>query len=530
MNVRLARIQRADSARRGGILVLFALLTFVFFAVAAVVIDVGLANLTQAQMQTAVDSAAIEGCRWRNFDEQLGDSHTEKRRKAATMVRLAFDDDLYPTQGFYKPENGPPLNQPDSVDEANVSAGPGLQVSGGSGAWAANAVLDAQPDSELARLDDPRLQQNNANRPQGDMVAGRFLEGRSGSETAAYVRDDFESSTTNGPEIRSALSFLVRMRRAGNASSSDTQNGVSSSLPTLPVVFGLGSTILQDPDGNGWDPRRDGITVRATAIASARPAMRIGRSPCDETGGPLYDHEPDVSGSLYREPVSGLAPFFIYRSAWVGHFCGPAWQASSGSTLGRVRVEPDGRIVLEDAPSNTVGHFIFDAASDPGPCASEVGWPDTVGRAVGQATSTPVRTFRFTTRKPAYIAIVEPIVESTGTVLRVVGYGFAHLWPVGVAPGTSAPPYPGTGPFVISAGELITYGSVRCWVAQDNASAILKSAANEQVGVPLTAETLRAVLVWSNRLAYGVDEPDPDRIYDYTYIQRGTVLAPALTR
>lgn len=530
MNSGFARNQRAEPRRKGGILVLFALLTFVFFAVAAVVIDIGLASLAQAQMQSAADTAALEACRWRNFDEGLGDSHAEKRRKAATMVRLAFDDDLYPTQGAYRAGNGPLLNDPDTRDEFNVSAGPGLRVSGGSGAWAANAVLDQQPESELARLDDPRLQTNNANVAHGDMVAGTYLPNASHLEPGSYARPDFLPAAA-GTDNVSALSFLVRMRRAGDVNPSDVVNGVSSSLPTLPVVFGLGSTILQDPD-NDWDPRRDGITVRATAIASARPAMRIGRTPCDSTGAPLYDHEPDVSGSGYRERIGGLVPFFIYRESWVNHFRAAGWQAISGSNQGRVRVQPDGQLVLDDGGA-VVGHFLFDAASDPGACATEVGWPDTIGRSVTPVTAAPVRSFRYTARKPAYIAIVEPISEATGTVLRVIGYGFAHIWPVGfVADGTTAPPtdFTGSGVFVISPGELINHVPVRCWVAQDNASAILKSGAHEAFGVPLTATTLNAVLEWSNRLAYGTATPDPLRIHDYTYIQRGTVLAPALTR
>jgi len=115
-------------------------------------------------------------------------------------------------------------------------------------------------------------------------------------------------------------------------------------------------------------------------------------------------------------------------------------------------------------------------------------------------------------------------------VLRVVGYGFAHLWPIGAPPDETTPPYAGTGPFAISAGELINHFGVRTWVAQDNASAILTSSANEIVGVHLTRQALIDVLEWSNRLAYGTATPDPLRIHDYTYIQRGTVLAPALTR
>jgi len=515
------------------------MLAFVFFAVAAVVIDIGLAKLTQAQMQAATDSAALEGCRWRNFDESLPQSTVEKRNRAGAIVRLAFDDDLHPTLGSYRPDNyeltqetGSPFLDADGPDAAQVSAGPALQVSGGTGAWAANAVVGSQPVSERARIDDPRLQLNRTNLRRGDMVTGTYLPDGNHVEPGNYARDDFTPAAA-GQANANALSFLVRMRRAGDSNHEDVEDTVSSSLPTLPLLFGLGSTILQDPS-NDWDPRRDGITVRATSIAAARPAMRVGRPPCGDSGVLLYDHEPDVGGSPYREHISGLVPFFIYSSAWTTHFRGPGWQASSGLTQGRVRVESDGSIVLDDTGA-VVGHFLFDAASAPlDPCQFEVGWPDTVGRIAQRATSTPVRHFRFTSRKPAYIPIVESIqVGTTPPALRVVGYGFAHLWPVGYDTTSGIPPpadFPGTGLFVISPGELINHGTVECWIAQDNASAILKSAANELVGAALDADTLSAVLRASNRLAYGVDEPDPDRIYDYTYIRKCTVLAPALTR
>ncbi|MBL8861924.1 MAG: Tad domain-containing protein [Planctomycetes bacterium] len=512
-------------------LVLFALLAFVFFAVAGLAIDIGLANLTQAQMQSAVDSAAIEGCRWRNFDETIGDSHAEKRRKTSAMVRLAFDDDLHPTQGGYVPGNGTAFLPADDADAAQLGAGPALRVSGGVGAWNANAVVGAQPDAELARIDDPRLQPNIQNRPQGDIVVGTFDPDEPGREQSSYQRRDF-TPAVSGTQRVNALSVLVRMRRAGDGNPDDVQPGVSSSLPTLPFVFGLGSTMLRAP-GESWDPRRDGLTVRATAIASARPAMRVGRPPCDEAGAPLYDHEPSVGGT-FRERISGVVPFFVYLDAWAAHFRGPGWQASSSSTMSRVRVEPDGRLVL-DTDGATVGHFLFDATSAPAnPCDPEVGWPVAVGRAVPRATSTPVRPFRFTTRKPAYIPIVENVPDANGVpVLRVVGYGFAHLWPVGFVPDGSTPPpsdFGGTGTFVISAGELINHFGVTCWVAQDNASAVPSTAIDQDVGLSLSAAEWNAVLRWSNVFAYGTETPDPARMHDYTYIQRGTVLAPALTR
>ena len=534
MNARLTRSRAPGSRRSGTILILFALLTFVFFAIAGLAIDVGLANLAQNQMQVAVDSAALEGCRWRNFDDTLPGSNVEKRRKAAAIVRLTFDDDLHPTRGGYIPDNGSGFLPVDDADAANLTVGPNLRVSGGTGTWAANAVVGEHAGTTADRIDDPNVQVNSqANRAWGDLVSGRYVEPYERSiEQADYTRNDFVPATSG--TIPTALSFLVRMRRAGDTNPNDVQNNVSSSLPTIPLVFGLGSTILRAP-GESWDPRRDGITVRATAIASARPAMRAGRPPCGVGGAPIYDHEPDTGSSPYRERMSGLAPFFVYADAWTAHFRGPAWQATSTTTAAHVRVEPDGSLVLVDAPGTVVGHFLFDAASAPAdPCAYEAGWPEVVGREVPRATSTPVRPFRFTTRKPAYVALVQEIPDPNGVpVLRVVGYGFAHLWPIGYVPTGSNPPpndFSGTGSFVISGGELINHPGVDCWVAQDNASALLTSAMSADTLPDLTTGEWNAVLAASNVLAYGTATPDEARIHDSTYIQRGTVLAPALTR
>jgi len=59
------RVRRVSGRRRSGnVLVLFGL-----FAMAALVIDVGFARLTQRQMQTAVDSAARERLRFRDVEK-----------------------------------------------------------------------------------------------------------------------------------------------------------------------------------------------------------------------------------------------------------------------------------------------------------------------------------------------------------------------------------------------------------------------------------------------------------------------------
>jgi len=51
---------------------------------------------------------------------------------------------------------------------------------------------------------------------------------------------------------------------------------VGSSGPSLPLTFGKGTTIHGDDPNSDYSVRRDGLTVRATAIADARPALHLG--------------------------------------------------------------------------------------------------------------------------------------------------------------------------------------------------------------------------------------------------------------
>ena len=51
---------------------------------------------------------------------------------------------------------------------------------------------------------------------------------------------------------------------------------MASSGPSLPLTFGKGTTIFGDDPSGGYSVRRDGLTVRATAIASVRPALHVG--------------------------------------------------------------------------------------------------------------------------------------------------------------------------------------------------------------------------------------------------------------
>ena len=61
--------QRRRPDRAGYALVLFVMMFFGLMGLAALVIDLGFARLAQRQMQTAVDSAALEGLRWRDVKQ-----------------------------------------------------------------------------------------------------------------------------------------------------------------------------------------------------------------------------------------------------------------------------------------------------------------------------------------------------------------------------------------------------------------------------------------------------------------------------
>jgi len=90
------------------VLVQFALLVFVLAGVLALVIDVGYTRLTQAQMQSAADTAALEGLRRRDVGvpnaagQIVNDafaSDCQRRASANRLVHYTFDDDFNAANG-----------------------------------------------------------------------------------------------------------------------------------------------------------------------------------------------------------------------------------------------------------------------------------------------------------------------------------------------------------------------------------------------------------------------------------------------
>jgi hypothetical protein len=331
------------SDQRGAVLVQVVLLLFGIMALAALVVDLGIATLARVAMQGAADAAALEGLRWR---DALSDE--ERRERASGFVALAFDNDLDP-----------------SADSRGTGAGPVLRVEGGVGDGDALGTL-AMGEPAGYR---PRLQLNLDNATAGDLVAGAWDPMATHGEAPDYTRADFDPA--GAPDA-----FLVRLRRTRNASGLDDQPAVASTGPTLPFLFGRAGPMRGGDPGAGYSPRHHGLTVRGTAIASARCALAVGAA--------RVDPDPALA-------VDGVTSFALSLVLW-------------NALPATVTVEPDGTMT-----------------GGPGP--GTFGDARQVGRPIVAAGGVPPGSVLR-----GYVPIYEPL---TG---RVVGFGTG--WMEGTPPGS----------------------------------------------------------------------------------------------
>ena len=250
-----------NSPRRGNVLILFAMMLFGLMALAALVIDIGFARLAQQQMQSAVDSAAVEGLRFRDelppgFDSSA-DRDLARRQHVQTWVSRMFDDDLMTT----------------SEDEYNFGAGPMVNFDDGAGDPNLFASQEMSiPETPVYKPTGVNaLQINQSDAVEGDMLAGNHTDSWPVQENGDYQRTDFSPGDGD--------SFLVRMRRTNDPDGLDRQENVSSAGPPLPYLFARGTLMNRGLLGSG-------ITARATAIADLQPVVRVGvaRSADDLSG------------------------------------------------------------------------------------------------------------------------------------------------------------------------------------------------------------------------------------------------------
>lgn len=494
----------ARDSRRGAALVLFVVLVFAFFAIAGVAIDVGIASLTQQQMQVAVDPAAMEGIRLRDFNEYQFSSDVRRRPKVSILVRQVFDDDLHPTLGI--PAYGTTAAvPPDDPDRLQLGAGPMLRIAGqvagdGPGAIPTGGVIEIESSSPTIPTnrvwDDPILQENTlpggavGNFTHGDMVSGTFDANSPANEDDHYVRTDFRPGPQNGSEKWEALGFLVRMRRTSGANTLDASPGKASHGPTLSFLWALGSLMHKDPTET-WNPRTDGLTVRATAIAVGRPALRASPPPATTAGTAILGESDNPSAML------GLHSLALSLDYWTTVSPGDSF----ASNPIQFTIGSGGTLVLD----GEVRGYIVRANS-----------VTSVGRPITADVGAPMPT----ASSPGYVAIYARVPSGPTGTERVIGYIFADA---------NRPSVGGIvriRPGIIAAGSGSTT-SVRIWVAANGASA--------QIGYDtpqLSAPEWEAVFQLNGQLAFGGINNAPlfEPNSDYTKIRPGTLLAPALAR
>lgn len=202
----------ARSRRDGYVLVLVAMLLFGLMAMAALVIDIGFARLTQRQMQTSVDAAALEGLRGQG---SVDFAYASRQLAAENFIAWQFDDDLDATNGD------------DGIADVGgaFGAGPIVDLYGGAGdpTMFASQLMTVDPNNAVYK---PVMQR--------------------GGETP----DEFRVSIQRGGAL-------------------DNNADLFAQGPSVPYLFARGSLINRQLIG-------DGITVRASCITQPRPALKVG--------------------------------------------------------------------------------------------------------------------------------------------------------------------------------------------------------------------------------------------------------------
>jgi hypothetical protein len=405
------------------VLVQIALIAFALSGLLSLAIDIGYARLTQSQMQNAADSAALEGLRQRdavrnpfNGNPIAYASDCVRRAAANRMVHRTFDDDFDYASGDpdYQFGAGPVINVTDGVTSAHA-----LQTI-------------SVPDQHVYK---PDLQMNQQNQVYGDMVSGRFCyttdpvpsEGgayelqdvvctESQHATGTYSRSDFNPNLTV-PGLPATLNacpapddeaptpfpaggtgnltgiddsaFLVRLRRSNDfqAMPDQMEEGVGSSGPSLPLTFGKGTTIHGDDPNSEYSVRRDGLTVRATAIANVRPAWHLGvpqTNPVTPALAPFV-----LSDACVQNPIGAAVTITVSVNPTTGNIT-----RTGAGTPGCATNAIVGRFIANAATLRTVG-AVAPGAGVARPCLTAVSFAARYGPVFSQMTTGPNRIIGF---------------------------------------------------------------------------------------------------------------------------------------
>ncbi len=228
------RVSRSLSRRRGYSLVLVAMMLFGLFAMAALVIDLGFARLAQRQMQSAADSAALEGLRGEGITD-----YDARQDAAERFIAWTFDDDLDATNG----DDGI------AGDGGAFGAGPMVDFSGSAG----NPDLNA---SQLMTVDS----NNTAYKPVMQKGA------------APIANNQFDIAIQRGGVVLGQYDLFAEG-------------------PAVPYLFARGSMLDRERVG-------DGIFVGGVSRAITDRALSVGLPVSDTVGTQIYPGAVAIGYSL----------------------------------------------------------------------------------------------------------------------------------------------------------------------------------------------------------------------------------------
>lgn len=224
---------QAKAERTGGILILVVMLLFVMFAIAGLLIDVGMARLTQARMQSVTDAAAIDG----GWQLSLGSNQTAVRDAVANRT-----DQLFETW---------------SPKRLEFDGGYDLD---GDGVLESSQNINTTTIGEVIR---PSLERNLNNEATGDIVLGNYDETAVPS-TLPGLPTGYDRGTSFIADTTDPDSVLVRLRRTNEQS---IPGGTSEG--NLPYLWSRGSLL-------GFGLKGQGIAIRSETIAKLYPATAVG--------------------------------------------------------------------------------------------------------------------------------------------------------------------------------------------------------------------------------------------------------------
>jgi hypothetical protein len=214
-------------------LILVVMLFIVMFAIAGLLIDIGMARLTQARMQSVTDAAAIDG----GWQMALGSDQTAVR--AAVVNRT---DELFETW---------------SPKRLEFEGGYDLD---GDGILESSQTINTNSLGEQFR---PTLDQNLSNEPTGDIVLGDY-DDTSIPNLLPGLPTGYDRSPGFIADVDDPNSLLVRLRRTNEQAIPGGTSGGN-----LPYLWSRGSLL-------GFGLKGKGIAIRSETIAKLSPATAVG--------------------------------------------------------------------------------------------------------------------------------------------------------------------------------------------------------------------------------------------------------------